>query len=479
MERYLCSCEVLIKGFKHFAESVTAKVKAAAYRSAAAAKRPVQYLSSPKLSKEDYARQIVQENRIKEGLIAIFSAKEPCYSYSVRGDRASKEIHLVIEPRMCTHFYHYFMHADFGLMHVRVQSWFPFTVEVCLNGREWLARQMDRAGLKYQQADNCFIKLKDAAAAQALLDEQLHTDWAQVLNALLDQCHPLHSEICAPLGQGYYWSVAQSEYATDLLFKDARSLAALYPQFLLHGIRSFASPDVLRFLGQRRPTRCQGQVTSTLKQRPEGVRIRHSVNANSIKVYDKQSVVLRVETTINDPTSFKIYRASQKDPQQVLKWLPLRFGVADLWRRAQVSQAANRRYLEALASTTGKTPLYQEALGVCHLIVLNGRRYRALNPWNDEDGALLEAINRGEFRLNGLRNRDLRKLLYPKTTNKELQDRQAAAITRRLALLRAHGILQKVSGTHRYQLTKTGQRIVTALLAARHCDVDQLTKMAA
>ena len=236
---------------------------------------------------------------------------------------------------------------------------------------------------------------------------------------------------------------------------------------------------MLRFLGQRRPTRSQAQVTSTLKQRPEGVRIRHSLNANSIKLYDKQSVILRVETTINDPKQFKVYRASEKDPEQVLKWLPLRFGVADLWRRAQVSQAANRRYLEALASTTGKTPLCQELLGVCKAMVIKGRRYRALNPWSEQDGALLEAINRGEFRLNGLRNRDLRALLYPKSTSAKDQLRQTAAITRRLALLRAHGILQKVSGTHRYQLTKTGQRIVTALLAARHADVDQLTKMAA
>ncbi len=183
-----------------------------------------------------------------------------------------------------------------------------------------------------------------------------------------------------PFGQGYYWSVAQSEYATDLIFKDAESLAGLYPQFFHHGIRSFASPDVLRFLGQRRRTRCQGQVTSTLNQRPEGVRIRHSVNANSLKLYDKQGLVLRVETTINDPKQFKVYRPSEKDPRQLLKWLPLRFGVADLWRRAQVSQAANRRYLEALASTTGKTPLYQEALGVCRAVVLKGQRYRALTP---------------------------------------------------------------------------------------------------
>jgi hypothetical protein len=111
MERYLASCGVLIKEFKDFAESITAKVKAAAYRAAAQAGRPAQYLRDPAVSKENYARQIAERDRIKAGLIALFSAVEPCYSYSVRGDRVSKEIHLVIEPRKCTHFYHYLMHA--------------------------------------------------------------------------------------------------------------------------------------------------------------------------------------------------------------------------------------------------------------------------------------------------------------------------------------------------------------------------------
>ncbi|HXM24982.1 MAG TPA: hypothetical protein VN957_03085, partial [Chthoniobacterales bacterium] len=59
------------------------------------------------------------------------------------------------------------------------------------------------------------------------------------------------------------------------------------------------------------------------------------------------------------------------------------------------------------------------------------------------------------------------------------QRRQAAAITRRLALLRAHGVLRKVGGTHRYQLSPRGRRVLTALLAARNADVDQLTKIAA
>ena len=154
--------------------------------------------------------------------------------------------------------------------------------------------------------------------------------------------------------------------------------------------------------------------------------------------------------------------------------------MADLWRRGQVSQAANGRYLEALASVTGSTPLYQEAQRVCCPIFVAGKRYRALNPWSPKDGELLEAINRGEFTLNGLRNRDLRHLLYPSaTTSIEQRRRQSAALTRKLALLRAHGLIRKIPGTHRYILTKNGRRIVTALLAARRADIDQLTRMAA
>ena len=84
-----------------------------------------------------------------------------------------------------------------------------------------------------------------------------------------------------------------------------------------------------------------------------------------------------------------------------------------------------------------------------------------------------------EFKLRGLRNRDLRVPLFSPIKDKKLQRRQAAAITRRIALLRAHGLLRKAGATHRYHLTKSGQRIVTALLAARNADVDALTKMAA
>jgi hypothetical protein len=485
MESYLATCGVLIKHFKRFAESLTERVKAAAYEAAARAKRPVRYLGSPETSKEDLARTLAREDGIQGGLIALFTAVEPCWSYSVRGDHKTKEIHLVLETRKCLHLYHYYQHPDFGLMHVRVQTWFPFTVDVCLNGREWLARQMDQAGLHYVQRDNCFTWVEKPDRVQALLERQLHTNWPKVLNGLLAQAHPLHEEIGRPFHQPYYWSAAQTEYATDVLFRDAPTLAQWYRAFLHHGISTFKSVDVLRFLGHfvpasgRVPKRFRGEVTTSLKERPEGVRLRHTVNGNSLKVYDKQGSVLRVETTLVHPEHFKVYRPAEGDPEKRLRWQRLRRGVADLWRRGEVSRAANQRYLEALASVTGKTPLRQEAVTVCRPTTVDGRHYRALNPWSPADGALLEAISRGEFAVQGLRNRDLRALLHPRKGTPEEERRRAAKVTRSLALLRAHGLIRKVTGTHRYHVTERGRRLITGLLAARNADVDQLTQLAA
>jgi len=486
MEAYLNACRVLIKDFGTFAQGLTARIKAAAYASAEQAGRPFRYLPSSQISKEALARQIARADGVTSGLIAIFSATENCLSYSVRGNRQTKHIHLVLEPRRCTHLYHYFLHEELGLCHMRVQTWFPFTVDICLNGRDRLARQMDQAGIAYRQRDNCFVWVQEAARAQALLDAQLRTDWPGVLGRLLDQAHPLHAEICRPIGQTYYWTASASEYATDLIFRDAPSLAARYPRLVQHGLRTFASPDVMRFLGRKTPTQSgrvqgkfAGEIISDLKHRPEGIRVKHSVNGNSVKMYDKEGSVLRIETTINKTEEFKVYRAKQGEPGGAKDWRPLQRSVGELWRRAEVSAASNRRYLEALASVTNKTPAGAASAGVCRAVVKDGRRHRALNPWSEKDAALLAAVSRGEYAINGLRNRDLRRQLWVKVGTDKEERRRAGGVTRQLRLLRAHGLLRKVSGTHRYVVTEGGRKIITALLAARQADVEQLTALAA
>ena len=141
--------------------------------------------------------------------------------------------------------------------------------------------------------------------------------------------------------------------------------------------------------------------------------------------------------------------------------------------------AANRRYLEALASVTDKTTASEASADLCRAVVKDDRRHRALNPWSDKDAALLAAISRGEYAINGMRNRDLRRQLWAKVGTDKEDRRRSSAVTRQLRLLRAHGLLRKVSGTHRYVVTEGGRKIITALLAARQADVEQLTALAA
>lgn len=487
LEIYLSSCRVLIKDFSSFAQQLTDRIKQGAYELFRKAGRPVQYLSNNETSKEALAQELAQNNGLRQGALVLFACVEPCLSFHIRGDRQAKRIRLVLEHSKCTHLYHYYQHPEFGLMHVRVQTWFPFTVDICLNGRQWLAHQMDQAGIAYRQCDNCFVWVEDFVEAQKLLDYQLRSDWPALLQKLLILAHPLQAEITGAMrGLSYYWSASQTEFATDIVFDHAQSLQRLYPHFLLHGIRSFQSPDVLRFLGKKLnastgkvPANFKGQVTSSLKERPEGVRLRHTVNGNSLKMYDKYGNILRLETTVIHPEEFKVYRPKEGDPEGPKAWRKLRRGVADLHRRAQVSQAANDRYLVALASVTGSNSLHQEAASVCQPVLYHTRRYRALNPLSEQDYALLQAVSQGQFTLSGLRNSDLRAELYKPAKDPLLRRRHAAAITRKLTLLRAHGLLRKTPHSHRYQLTPKGRRIITALLVACHADVEQLTKLAA
>lgn len=284
----------------------------------------------------------------------------------------------------------------------------------------------------------------------------------------------------------YYWTLSQSEYATDVLFHRAEDLARLYPSLVHHGMRSFASPDVMRFLGHRVPMsggrvnpRFQGEVVSDFKDRPEGIRLKHTLKANSIKLYNKEGSVLRVETTINDPEDFRVYRAPEATPEGGKAWRKMRRGISDIARRAEVSRAANQRYLQALESASVTVPLFEWTREVCRPIRRQHRRYRALNPLSARDAALLETVSRGEFTINGFRNRHLRALLYPHRASRDVQKKQARAVGRQIRLMRMHGLIAKVSHTHRYVVTQKGRITITALLAAQQADTQQLTQLAA
>lgn len=205
------------------------------------------------------------------------------------------------------------------------------------------------------------------------------------------------------------------------------------------------------------------------------------VRGNSIKMYDKAGSLLRVETSIARTNDFKVLRPPHDDPDGKLHWRPLRKGVADLHRRAELSQRSNERYLDALAAVDDSTPCAQLFDAVARPVVDNGRPFRALRIGDADDLAIMRAISRGEFATAGFRNRELRHLLYPKASTAMVaeQRRLSAKISRKLRLLRAHGLIHKIPRTHRYQLTERGRLLTAALRATRDANIQQLIREAA
>ena len=177
MNHYLHANDVLLKDFGTHVERVSQRLKQASLAGAECTARPIQYLPSAGTSKEEIARGIALQDNIESGLICVLKAVEPCWTFDVYRNREAKKLELQLRRRQCLFLYHYWMHPTLGFLHARIQTWFPFSIQVCLNGREWLARQMDRAGLKYQRQGNCFPWIKDWDKAQRLMNRQVEANW--------------------------------------------------------------------------------------------------------------------------------------------------------------------------------------------------------------------------------------------------------------------------------------------------------------
>ena len=480
MMSYLWRRQILLKDFGKHAEAMTRGLVESSLAAARRLGRPVQYLASSSVRKEDLVRAILRRQPTAAGLICVLRCVEPCLSFDLHRNREAKKLELVVRQRKCLHHYHYFLDPRFGLMYARIQTWFPFAMQIGLNGREWLARQMRADGLAFERSDNCFPMIADFERAQTLMDRQLRTPWPAALDAIARAVNPAAAKMFGDFKVSYYWTAHQTEWATDLVFDSPASLAAIYPQLVRGAMTAFSSNDVLRFLGRSHNNRFAGEIASSFKDRAEGIRVKHTANGNAVKMYDKGPNILRIETTINNPRDLKVYRAPETDPHGPRRWLPMRKGVADLHRRAEVSQRTNERYLDALAQLDSSVRVEEVLAPVGRPVKKGGRNFRALRVGNAEDQALLAAINRPEFLLGGLRNRDLARLLYPGSDGSVAERRRASArVSYRLGLLRAHGLIAKLPHTRRYRVTPKGQRVATTVLTTQTVTVGQLARAAA
>jgi len=482
MAAFLNYAGIRLLNFEGFVTKTSNAIRRAALAEVEAAGRPFRYLESSRIDKEDLARALLAEHPVKEGLVCTLTVVEPCMSFEYHRSQDKSERGLRLRPKKCLHIYKYFIDPVFGFMNARIQTWFPFNVQICLNGREWLARQLDRRGHVYVRHDNCFTWLDSPDPVQRLMNKQLDTDWPRALTRIARLLNPLHRRIFKPWPMDYYWSTYQTEWATDIMFESPQALAEIYPSLVQYAQHHLQSPDVLRFLGRKVIGNITGELVTSFKDRPEGVRVKHWFNGNSIKLYDKAGNLARVETTIGNVSPFKVLRPAEDDrPDRNLAWRPLRKGVADLHRRAQISQRANEAYLDALAAASDDTKAAKPFDEVSRPTTYRGRRVRALRIGDPGDLALLQAVSRGEWAVAGFRNRDLRALLYPTKRLATVEEgrRLSARVSRLLRLLRAHGIIHKVPKSHRYRLSERGQLLTAALFAAREATLQNLIGKAA
>jgi hypothetical protein len=149
MMGYLWANQVRLTEFGRHVLRVSERLKQACRAKAAALRRPLKYLASAGDSKEEIARGIAAREKIEEGLVCVLSCVEPCRTYEVYRNRETRKLELASRIRKCLFFYQYWMHQEFGFLNARIQTWFPFSIQVCMNGREWLARQMRCVGIKY------------------------------------------------------------------------------------------------------------------------------------------------------------------------------------------------------------------------------------------------------------------------------------------------------------------------------------------
>jgi hypothetical protein len=483
MEQYLCQNKILFKDYAAHVKRISERLKTMSLKPFREQRLPVEFDRRCE-DKEKWARQIAAEKKIDSGLVCALSTLEPSPTFE------HCRTHMIRRMRPCGALYQYQIHAEVGWMYARIQTWFPFNIQIGLNGREWLAQQMNKEGMKYRQQGNCFVWIEDYDHARALMKRQLETNWRELLESFARQLNPIQEAIFEQYPCDYYWTAYQTEWATDMVFKDGDYLRRLMSNLVRHGLLSYRSRDVLRFFGKKVnqsgqiPGWFQGELKTDLKSYHEGERVKYSMDGNLAKFYDKAyseygNVLRAAETTINNPTVFRTYRPKEGGEETDLKWRQMRKGVADVHRRAEVSQKTNERLIDALASVDDSRTVEELTDAMQKPVTWKGRRVRALRPWA-EDKALLAAIGQGDFMINGFRNRDLQALFYhqPAETDAERR-RRSAAVSRKLRMLRAHGLIHKVTRTHRYMVASEARTVLVAVLTTARTTINQINQLEA
>jgi len=452
MTSYLYSHKIRIFDYPRFAEPLRDVIRANAERLASENGINIEFIRKTHIRKEDIIAKVLESRGDHPGLVHILSAMESCQSYKPWHDKQTDKTFLKPDQGKCLHYYFYFIDEELGLCYVRVPTWCPFQLQFYFNGHNMLAHKLKENNIRYRVLDNAFTDIDDFNKAQKLSDD---LDIAR-LHDRLDEYAKLYCPAIKSLGASYHWSIMQVEYATDIIFKRQSDLKPVYDVISRTAIHAVKPDKVATFLGRKLTGHYQDELGNNFSTRIEGTCIKHHMGQVSIKMYDKFGLILRIETTVNNPSFFKHPRlVEQKNGQKAFKLANLKKSIYSLNDLQSLLISANKRYLAFISEVDDPSAGRKLLNKVTEPKEVNGRTYKGFNFFSIDDQSLCEIIIRGEYSINGLRNKDLRRYLN------ELSPGQ---ISRRLKNLRVHGLIKRVGNTYKYYLTDTGRRVIVTAL---------------
>jgi len=345
------------------------------------------------------------------------------------------------------------MDPDYGLCYLRIPTWAPFRLQFYFNGHDWLQRRMAATGITYRKADNCFVHVSDFQRAQSIVD----SFDVNCLHRRLDQLAARFVAVHGRWGQGLHWSIYQAEWATDVVFKSNRILPVLYEELVRTAAIEIKCADIYGFLGRRLSVKSASQVSNRLQTLIEGTRIKHSLGKNSIKMYDKQARVLRIETTSNDVSFFKHHReVKHRDGTREMKHAPVKKTIYSLGAVAEQMQACNKRYLSFISQWRDHSRERTDLRKITSSVKDDKQRsYRGVNFFQSDDLSFMLAILRGEYQIAGFTNRALQAHLA------EWNSQRVGRVLKRFRVLR---LIKRVGRTYKYYLSSLGKKVLVAAL---------------
>jgi hypothetical protein len=477
---FLSQENVKLKDYKSYVLKVTDQIKKHVQEIITKTDCYSEYLNTTKIKKEKVVKEILSKTPEKEGLVCVLSCVEPCSAITIKYNTASQKLEKSVEYRKCLHYYFYYNDRELGLMYVRLQTWLPFMIQIYINGKEYLKKQLAKANIPFTSDDNCITSVSDFAKAQRIADRFIEKKWVKVFDHFARQVNVFLPRIEDIFNNhGYMWYIQECEYASDVIFKDRETLKSVYPYFVEYASLCQMGENIFTFFGRKAHLLCQGEAVSDRKHYwQQGFRVKFTLDKNSIKMYDRGNV-LRIETTINNASAFKI---RNPNPQGTKKWVPMGKNISNMYRYVEIARKCNERYLDSLAVVNRDDELDNAIERLCHPQItklssksVKERSYSAFNPLKDLNCKLFNVVMNAAYTIRGFTTRHITKVLIElKAFSKEQitnMDKLIAKVGRLIAQLRAHKLVTKLPNTFRYRVTSYGQKVISRILLFKKHDL--------